>query len=115
MLNKKGQALIEFVLILPIFLLLVFGIIDFALVINCKNNLENKVLEISTMIKDNISIEEIENFINEDNSYDIKVSIDEIDKGYRFSLVSSIELVTPGLELIIDNPYKVEVKHNVYK
>ena len=113
--NNKGQALIEFVLILPIFILLIFGIIDFALVINCKNNLENKVLDVSNMIKDNVSKEEIEEFINEENSYDIQLDIKNDSNKYKFVLTSSLELVTPGLEYIFDNPYIVEVVHNVYK
>ena len=41
--NKKGQALIEFVIILPVMLLLVFCLIDFGMVIYEKNNLENIV------------------------------------------------------------------------
>ena len=40
--NKKGQALVEFVIILPIFILLVFCLIDFGRIISIKNDLENK-------------------------------------------------------------------------
>ena len=38
MLNNKGQALIEFVLILPIFLMILFVIIDFGMIFNAKSN-----------------------------------------------------------------------------
>ncbi len=41
--SSKGQALIEFVIILPVFLMLIFAIIDFGRVIYEKNMLENVV------------------------------------------------------------------------
>ena len=36
--NKRGQALIEFVLVLPVLLLLIFAFIDFGRIIVCKNH-----------------------------------------------------------------------------
>lgn len=113
--NRKGQALIEFILILPTFILLLFGIIDFGIIINCKNNLENQVLEVSNMLKDDKTIEEITTFINGNNSYGISVDVIEEETKYSFTLTSSLKLVTPGLEHILQSPYIVEVKHNVYK
>ena len=41
MLNKKGQALIEFIIILPIFLILVMGIFDFGNIMYQRYKLEN--------------------------------------------------------------------------
>lgn len=49
-LNRQGQALVEFILILPIFLMLMFVIIDFGMVFNEKNKLENKSMEIVEFI-----------------------------------------------------------------
>ena len=39
--NRKGQALVEFVLILPLFIMLLFAIIDFGNILNQKSKLEN--------------------------------------------------------------------------
>ena len=39
--NRKGQALVEFVLILPIFILMLFAIVDFGMILSKKNELEN--------------------------------------------------------------------------
>ena len=39
--NRKGQALVEFVLILPIFIMILFSIVDFGMIFNKKNELEN--------------------------------------------------------------------------
>ena len=35
--NEKGQALVEFIIILPVFLLLVFCVVDFGRIISLKN------------------------------------------------------------------------------
>lgn len=41
--NKKGQALIEFVLLLPVILILIFSTIDVLNLVLQKNDLNNKV------------------------------------------------------------------------
>ena len=46
--NSKGQALVEFVIILPITLMLMFCIIDFGRVISVKSDLESKTDDIVT-------------------------------------------------------------------
>ena len=49
--NNKGQALIEFVLILPIFILILFSVIDFGIIFNKKSNLENDSVDIINLFK----------------------------------------------------------------
>ena len=58
--NRKGQALVEFVLILPIFILILFAVIDFGMILNKKNELENNSVDIVDMLKSGISVEEIQ-------------------------------------------------------
>ena len=41
--NNKGQALIEFVLILPIFIFLIFLSVDIGRILYAKNHLETKL------------------------------------------------------------------------
>ena len=43
--NKRAQALIEFVLVLPILIMLLFSIIDFGTILIRKSELENKINE----------------------------------------------------------------------
>ena len=47
--NNKGQALVEFVLILPVFLFLLLSIYDFGMMFNFKNELENDSSDIITL------------------------------------------------------------------
>ena len=47
--NKKGQALIEFVIILPVVLMILFVIIDFSNIFYQKNHLENVVSDVASL------------------------------------------------------------------
>ena len=39
--NKKGQALIEFIIILPIFIMIMLAVFDYVRIYSEKSNLEN--------------------------------------------------------------------------
>ena len=69
--NRRGQALVEFILILPIFIMLMFVIIDFGMVFNEKNKLENKSMEIIEFINQRKEIDEIKTMYPD---YDISVN-----------------------------------------
>ena len=49
--NKKGQALVEFILILPVFIFLIFSVYDFGIIFNKKNALENISTDIIELYK----------------------------------------------------------------
>ena len=106
--NRKGQALVEFILVFPLLLLVLFAIIDFGLIINKKNELENKSVDIVTLLKNGKSIEEINNIYSdisikkEDNSDYIKIIISE-----------DVNVMTPGLNLVLGNPYRIEIERNI--
>lgn len=108
MLNNKGQALIEFVLILPVFLMILFVIIDFGLIFNAKYNLENTSNDVINLFKNN---NDINNLRNTFNNYDIK--IEEVSDYYKLTITDKINLITPGLNLILSNPYEIKVERVV--
>ena len=41
--SKKGQALIEFILIMPVMVYLILVFVDFSLILSTKNKLDNNV------------------------------------------------------------------------
>lgn len=105
--NKKGQALVEFVLILPVFILLVFSFIDIGKIILCKNQLESTMNDVVLLIKKGENNEEISNYLNKDSSYDVRFEI--INSEYtKIILKTKVELLTPGLDKIINENIKVE-------
>ena len=103
--NNKGQALVEFVLILPIFLFILFAVIDFGIIFSSKSSLENDSVDIVNLYKNGTSIDEIkgmysDNFINISNDGDY----------YKFTISTSVNLITPGFNRIFGDPYLINVE-----
>ena len=108
MLNNKGQALIEFVLILPVFLMILFVIIDFGMIFNAKNSLENTSNDVINLFKENNDINNLRNVFSD---YDIK--IEEVDNYYKITITDKVKLITPGANIVLDNPFEVKVERVV--
>lgn len=105
MLDNKGQALIEFILILPVFLLLLFVIVDFGVIFSAKSNLENVSNDIISLYKDGDDINSIKSLYSD---YDIYL---ELDNDYdKFIISYSVDLITPGMNRILSDPYVIKVE-----
>lgn len=110
--NRRGQALIEFVLVLPILIMLLFSIIDFGTILVRKSQLENKIndaYEVAKSTADGVDLyEKIKSAVNEDP--DIKIDVELVfsnDSDYMtIRLTSDVKTITPGLNLILGYPYK---------
>lgn len=108
MLNRKGQALIEFVLILPILIMLIFAVIDFGNIFVNKNELETVLGVINDVDKDSITYDNIYALVNNKRSKKINVKLSNIENGYiTVTLERKLDIITPGLNLIIADPYVV--------
>ena len=59
--NKKGQALVEFVIILPIFIFMLLAIIDVGKIIFIQNRLENKMSNVLDLYRNQKSYDEKKN------------------------------------------------------
>lgn len=106
--NNKGQALVEFVLILPIFLLLLLAIYDFGRIFNTKNMLEGNSNDIVEMVKNDKSLDDIKSIYK-----DIDISISTEEEYRVIELSDKMELMTPGFNRIFGDPYKVIVKRYI--
>ena len=107
--NNKGQALVEFVLILPVFILILFVIVDFGMIINAKNSLENKSVDVTLLVKNDKTIEEISLLYN-----DINIDIISENDYVKVKLSDEIDIITPGLNRILSDPYIVKVERIIY-
>ena len=65
--NRKGQALVEFVLILPVFIFILFVIVDFGNILSNKNKLEYVSADIVDMYKNGDSVSTIKNSFSDIN------------------------------------------------
>lgn len=106
--NRKGQALVEFVLILPIFLFLVFAIYDFGMIFNSKNSLENDSSDIVNLFKNGTSLEDIEKIYK-----DCKITISNDQEYYKVFVEYSVNLITPGFNRIFGDPYIINVERYI--
>ena len=111
--SRRGQALIEFVILLPIFIFMIFTIIDFGKILYIKNNLESKMDDVITLYetnKDKDSISENLNLSKEKTNLEITKDNEYIN----FVLNKEVEVITPGLNLILGNSYQASVKRVIY-
>ncbi len=106
--NRKGQALVEFVLILPIFIMILFVIVDFGMILNKKNELENISVDVVFLLKEDVSLEEIKSKYS-----DIDIITKEEDKYTDVEISEKINIITPGLNRILGNPYVVKVERKI--
>lgn len=112
--NKKGQALVEFILIAPVLIMVLFCMIDFGKILYYRINLESKLDKVINFYESEMTYDEIKAKMEADDS-SVKMTITNKDNKYvEFILTKDTEIITPGLNLILDNPFKVEVTRMVY-
>lgn len=103
--NNKGQALVEFVLVLPIILMILFAIVDMGMIFTKKAKLENDSYEIVELIKNDTSIDEIRSVYK-----DIDINISVKDKYQVINIKENVDMVTPGMSKIIGDPFVIEIE-----
>ena len=106
--NRKGQALVEFVLILPVFIFLLFAVYDFGMIFNKRNKLENMSTDIILLYKSGKTIDEIKGLYP-----DIRIDVTRSDGYDNFSIYDKVKITTPGLNRVLGNPYEVSVKRYI--
>lgn len=97
--NKKGQALVEFIIILPILIFILLAIIDYGMISYNKSKMENIITDIGSMLKNNETEDEINRFISS-NDNDIKINLKHEDKYINIKLYKEYNFITPGLNKI---------------
>lgn len=110
--KNKGQALVEFVLILPVLLLLIFAFLDISRIMIGKSHLESVMNDVIKLVDDDKNIDEINNYLKKSTDYKIKLDI-EYNEYMIITLKSSIDLITPGLKKILNNPYVINVERSI--
>lgn len=107
--KNKGQALVEFAIILPIFIFMVLASIDIGKVLYYQNHLESQMDEVITIYEKNASLDEVNTYLKKAYKKE-SIDINTDNKYLEFNLKKSIDIITPGLNLIFKSPYQVSVK-----
>lgn len=106
--NNKGQALIEFVLILPISIMILFAIIDFGLIFSNKCTLENESADIIEFLKNDTDIDSIKQLYK-----DIDITVTDNTEYYDITITKKVKIFNFGLERILHNPYSIQVERYI--
>ena len=107
---NKGQALVEFIIILPVALLLVLGVIDFGNIIYKKYTLEND-LDTVVDLYQNDQAQAMNDYVTKNN---LSLNIDSGEEYVTVSISKRVRVYTPGLGPIINNPFSIETKRVIY-
>lgn len=107
--NRKGQALVEFVLILPVFILILFTVVDFGNILYSKISMENDSTDIVMMLKNGNDISDIK------TSYDdLDIVVSNYKDNYlKVDIRKKIRLFNPLLHKVLGNPCVVDVERIV--
>ena len=105
--NNKGQALIEFILVLPVFILLIISMVDFGNIILKKYNLEDEVDKVSIMYANH---EDYNNYLN---NKDISIKLENENNFTTITLSKDIKILCPVLIPIFGSKYTVSVEKSV--
>lgn len=104
--NNKGQALVEFVIILPIIMMIIFIVIDFSNVFYQKNNLENVLNDVVTYKTGGKS----DSYIDKKLDDNISVSYERDNTNLVIKVTKKVKLITPFSSMFFDNPYKISTE-----
>lgn len=108
--SQKGQALIEFILVLPVFFLIVTSFIDFGTILYEKYKM-NQILDTATNIFLSQGEDATRQYVSKEKvNFDFKKQ----DDIYKLSIIKSKNILTPGLNKVLGNPYQIEETKYVY-
>lgn len=107
--NRKGQALIEFVLIMPILILILFVIFDFGNIFYSKYEMQNQSADIVRLVLDSVTEQDILDIYSDVN---IKIS-DYKDNYKKIVLIKKVNIITPFLDKILGDPYLIKIERIV--
>ena len=108
--NNKGQALVEFIIILPVLMLIILGMVDFGNIIYKKYSLEEDLDVLVSLYQDDKT--------DEMNDYALKNNLGlnflYEDGNTTIVVTDSFKINTPLLNKVLNSPYKIETKRVIY-
>ena len=106
--NKKGQALVEFVLVFPLFLVIICTIIELGSINYQKLKLED---ELETVVNMYLRKEDTTNYVKNN---DLKMKINNEDNQLKIELTKNVKIVTPVLKSIYTGKYELKTERVFY-
>lgn len=109
--KMKGQALVEFVIVIPILIFIIMAIIDFGNITIKKMRLENNLETIITLYQKN-DFNEINNLTTKDN---FSFTYNTDNNMTTITLRQNVKIFTPFLNIVLGNNYSLETSRIIYE
>lgn len=109
--KNRGQALVEFVLIIPIFLMILLAIIDFGNIFHTKYTLQNDLDLITNLYKE----KKEDDYLNYASNNKIGLNIKNDNNYTTIEVSKNIKINTPLLNKVLNNPYTVKESITIYE
>ena len=107
---NSGQALVEFIIVLPVLIMMFTSIVDIGNIFYKKYQLENDLDYVVDLYQNNKQAD-ISNYSQKEK---FDVFYEQANNKMEIKLNKSVNVITPGLKNIISNPYKIEVKRVIF-
>ena len=107
--NKKGQALVEFVIILPVLLLIVISMVDFGNLLYQKYQLEQNLEYVSDLYlaNDTNALEQEKQRLN--------IKTEEDGKYVKLTIETEAKLSSPILRRVLGEDYVIATSRKLYQ
>jgi len=111
--SENAQALIEFILILPVLLLILFALIDFGRLFFEKIQLENRLQNSLEILTKKNNYEEALKILNEGQAQKATLETEYQESYLKVKTTLEIPLLTPGLSLLLKDFHQIKIERTV--
>ncbi len=111
--KQSGQALIEFVIILPVLILLIFSFVDLGRIILENNRLETITTLVVNKYRETTDKDDIISYVQSSGYKNIDIDIVTEDRLLKVTVTKDIDIMTPVLNNILGDPYEISVERVV--
>lgn len=109
--SERGQALIEFLMIVPILFLIIMAVFDFGNILYHRYELEGH-LDFVADLYENEKETDLENYLKK---HALTMEVNK-ETGYQvIYLKKKISISTPGLSAVLGNPYPISTSKTLYE
>lgn len=109
--NNKGQALVEFIIVLPILIFLIISIIDLGNIMIKTYSLNEDLDTVSDMYISG-SLDDIENYVAANN---ISISYKSEDEFTTITLKKNVKIMSPMLNIAFGKNYDIKASKTLYE
>lgn len=108
--DNKGQALIEFILIIPIFMFILLSIIDIGNIVISKYKLEDNISVVADLYQQNRQ-SELNDYIKSNN---LIIYYNNNTDYTNIVLEKNVNIITPGLNVILGRKMNIQTERSIY-